>query len=288
MADYTANHNPPNIFDYNLLNAEDASVIIFHTNVIKERIRRTTQDIIEIGERLIDVKERLDYGHFGIWLRVEFDWDRRTAQRFMSVTAMLSTCDNLSQVPKASLDNVSIAPSALYLLAAPSTPEEIRREVLERAYQGEAVTFSEVKRIIASQKKRKKRATTLSEPDIASVKSFYKPGTLVNIECSPSTDPEYRHFNGRWGIVKDVGELGSIEVRAGTETMRFNKNDIQPIDSHGATFRNVAEQTISLLELDDLDELEVHILTTFYLRRKTFTDRQLEFLAELVEKHIQR
>src|SRR5262249_13855209 len=60
-----------------------------------------------------------------------FDWDGRTAQRFMNVGERFKN-DNLS--------DLDIAPSALYLLAAPSTPENVGNDILSRARAGQRIT----------------------------------------------------------------------------------------------------------------------------------------------------
>src|SRR5262249_62087143 len=46
------------------------------------------------------------------------------------------------------LGNLGLPVSALYQLAAPSTPEAAKIEVIERAQAGEAVTVGEVKRVV--------------------------------------------------------------------------------------------------------------------------------------------
>ena len=45
-----------------------------------------------------------------------------------------------------------VAPSALYMLAAPSTPESARDEVLQRAESGERITFSTAQEVIQEHK----------------------------------------------------------------------------------------------------------------------------------------
>jgi hypothetical protein len=42
----------------------------------------------------------------------------------------------------ANFANLQVDVSALYLIAAPSTPEPVEREVIERAKRGEPMTFS--------------------------------------------------------------------------------------------------------------------------------------------------
>jgi len=49
--------------------------------------------------------------------------------------------------------DLSIDTSALYLLAAPSTPEIVPQEALEGARQGEAITNSKAKTIASQYKK---------------------------------------------------------------------------------------------------------------------------------------
>jgi hypothetical protein len=128
------------LFDYQQLDAETRIVVQQRTSEIKALMKRTAQDIIEIGEKLIDVKERLGHGYFGGWLEGEFDWNERMARRFMSVAETFKT-DNLS--------DLNFAPSALYLLAAPSTPDEAREEAIARAQSGEAITHTKAKEIVA-------------------------------------------------------------------------------------------------------------------------------------------
>ncbi len=102
-------------------------------------MKRTAQGIIEIGQKLIEVKKRLGHGRFLDWLSAEFDWHRDTANKFMHVAERFDS----RQMSKIS----TFAPSALYVLAAPSTPETARQEALERASSGESITYKTAKEI---------------------------------------------------------------------------------------------------------------------------------------------
>ncbi len=102
------------------------------TSEIKSLMKRAAQDIIDIGQKLIEVKARLPYGRFGGWLRAEFEWGIHTARNFMRVAEEFGDKEKISL----------FAPSALYLLAAPSTPEQARSEALERAEAGETITHA--------------------------------------------------------------------------------------------------------------------------------------------------
>ncbi|ASN68264.1 hypothetical protein 10S11_2 [uncultured Caudovirales phage] len=62
--------------------------------------QQTAQNIIEIGKRLIAVKESLPHGKWGKWLEEKVDFTDRTAQRFMKVASEFSNTTALSDLPK--------------------------------------------------------------------------------------------------------------------------------------------------------------------------------------------
>lgn len=124
-------------FDYDALAPAVRGLVQEHTGEIRTLARRAAQDIVEIGQRLIEVKGVLGYGEFDGWLKAEFDWSRRAAYNFIKVAEVFS-CANFAQL--------NIAPSALYALASGSTPDFIRQEVIEMAQAtGQAVTHRAVK-----------------------------------------------------------------------------------------------------------------------------------------------
>ncbi|WP_009630170.1 DUF3102 domain-containing protein [Synechocystis sp. PCC 7509] len=132
--------NPATDFNYTVLESETRIVVQQHTYEIKSLMRRTANDIIRIGQKLKEVKAQLGHGHFRTWLNAEFDWSIWTATKFMQVA------DKFKCVKFSHLD---IAPSALYELAAPSTPDFVRFEAIERASQGETITHSLAKALKA-------------------------------------------------------------------------------------------------------------------------------------------
>ncbi len=85
------------VFDYQWLNPEAREVVQQHTLAIRGLMRRAAQDIIEIGSKLIAVKEELPFGQFGVWLKAEFEWSDQTALNFMNVARQFS------QIPKESM-----------------------------------------------------------------------------------------------------------------------------------------------------------------------------------------
>ena len=126
-------------FNYAALNRENRIVVLERTREIKNLLRRTAQDIIEIGQKLIEVKQQLGHGNFRSWLQAEFDLSLSAATKFMQV---------YEQFKNVNFKQLNFAISALYLLAAPSTSCEARQEALARANEGESITYSKAKSII--------------------------------------------------------------------------------------------------------------------------------------------
>ena len=87
---------------------------------IKLRLCRSAEDIIEIGRDLLSVKERIGHGNFLPWIEAEFGMSQPTASRFMNVARAYG--DKVFTVN-------SLDPGALYELAAPKTPPEVREEI---------------------------------------------------------------------------------------------------------------------------------------------------------------
>lgn len=120
-------------FDYGTLDTETAQFVLQQTSEIKGLFKQTVENILAIGQRLNEVKERLPHGQWLDWLKGEFDWTERTARNYRQVA---------QQFKSANFSELDIAASALYVLAAPSTSEEAREEALARAQAGERITVS--------------------------------------------------------------------------------------------------------------------------------------------------
>ncbi|MEM1242011.1 MAG: DUF3102 domain-containing protein [Cyanobacteria bacterium P01_H01_bin.26] len=146
------------LFDYDSLEASKRSIIQQRTGEIRERLRRSAQDVWEIGEKLSDVRSRLQYGQFLTWLKVEFGWSQRTAYNFIKVYETFG--DRFANLAK-----VDIATSLLYQLASPSVPEDLRNEVLESAEQGKKITANELRTAIKKVKQLKSAAVEAQTAD---------------------------------------------------------------------------------------------------------------------------
>lgn len=141
----------------NLVTTINDRILAGHAAEIRKLGKRVVSDVIEIGKILGEAKRIAGHGNFGPWLKREFDWTEMTATRFMNVYEM-SKSNNL-------LD-LDLPVSSLYLLAAPSTPQEARDIIIARAEGGEQIPVAEVKDTIdaAKDRKRSKSKRPKTEP----------------------------------------------------------------------------------------------------------------------------
>jgi DNA N-6-adenine-methyltransferase (Dam). len=130
------------IFDYAALDSETRIVVQQRTSEIKALMKRAASDIIEAGMKSIEVRSLLRHnkgGGFEGWIKHE-NLESRMIYHFIRVAETFGNFENFSKL--------NIGVSALYLLAAPSTPEAARAEALARAEQGEAITYSAARDLI--------------------------------------------------------------------------------------------------------------------------------------------
>lgn len=135
----TAQEIIPASFDYSALDTETADFARLRADHIKGLYRNTIRNVKDIGIALLDVKAKLEHGQFGKWIEGEFAWSDRTAQNYMNVAEHFKN-ENISLL--------NLPTSALYLLAAPSTPEDVRDNILERAESGEEIKVADVKEAV--------------------------------------------------------------------------------------------------------------------------------------------
>jgi hypothetical protein len=144
-------------FNYDLLESKLADKVRTAADRIRERVKKTVEGIIEVGNDLMAVKEALPHGQFLPWLKAEFGWSERSAQNFMSVAERFKS---------AKIADLPIQPSAAYVLAAPSVPDEAREKAVEKAEAGEEITFAAAREIVAeARKKRRSRRPKTREAE---------------------------------------------------------------------------------------------------------------------------
>src|SRR6516225_1797036 len=110
-----------------------------HAAEIRALGKRALADLIEIGRLLTECKRICGHGNWLPWLEREFGWTEMTATRFINVYDMSKSNKLL---------DLELPISALYLLAAPSTPEAAKIEIVERAQAGEPLPVAEIKHLV--------------------------------------------------------------------------------------------------------------------------------------------
>ena len=128
-------------FDYGELEPEIRDLVKNRAESIRGIAKQTAMNIVSIGGMLAGVKEKLKHGQWLPWLKHEFSWSRQTADNFIRV---------YEQSKLLNFSNLEIDVSALYLITSPSTPEPVRREVIERAKAGEPMTNKKAVEILST------------------------------------------------------------------------------------------------------------------------------------------
>ena len=108
-----------------------------------------SSDIIEIGRELQAVKRRLEHGRFLNWVEAECNLPRRSAQLMMAAAEWAQGKNEIVSL---------LEPTAIYALAAPSTPETVRQDVLSLLKEGQTPAPKAVRDMIRAVKKRKPTA----------------------------------------------------------------------------------------------------------------------------------
>jgi hypothetical protein len=129
---------------------ERERVLAENAEEIRKLGKRVGRDVIEIGRRLTGMKKLCGHGNWLPWLEREFGWTDRHALNYTRVYELSLKSENFS--------DLEIPVSALYLLAAPSTPPEAVDEVIECAKTGERQAHAEIKGKIDNIKRMKATA----------------------------------------------------------------------------------------------------------------------------------
>ena len=142
-------------FDYEQLDLETQLIVKQKADEIRRLLRRSAQDICDIGRFLTEVKQRLKHGQFYPWLKSELQWSSTSAVRFMKVYEKFKSFN---------LNDLDIAPSALYELSNSAVPSEAITETIESASIGESITLETAKSIRKEyQQKRESKSSNNSE-----------------------------------------------------------------------------------------------------------------------------
>ncbi len=134
-------------FDYASLPSSIRRQVERETLAIRGFLRRTVQNVIQIGLRLTAVHETIGRDHFQSWLSAQFRWSQATASNYMQAAARFCEAKCLEQFQA----------SALFELARKKASDDARAEAMNRAQQGEIITKPIAQLIIRSHSKQSPR-----------------------------------------------------------------------------------------------------------------------------------
>ena len=110
---------------------------------IRECSARVATAVIEIGKRLIAVRERLGCGHFLPWVEAEFGWCSRTAYNYIGIAERFGDLDCAAKFQTWALNRLSQR----------NTPPEAIAKAVEHARAGTFVTARLVRNILGIKSK---------------------------------------------------------------------------------------------------------------------------------------
>jgi hypothetical protein len=117
-------------FNYDLLETKLANKVRSAADRIRERVKKTVEDIIEVGNDLLAVKEALPHGQFLPWLKAEFGWGERSAQNFMSVAEKFKSAKIADLLPShAASAGARTASQTCRITSSPLRNSESQRSV---------------------------------------------------------------------------------------------------------------------------------------------------------------
>lgn len=128
-------------FTEDQLSPEHQELVNQATAVIHTCMLNIAQNIFEIGQQLVRVKQIVKHGHFLDWIHKEFGLKERTAQHWMNVYLRLGTKARVFR---------QVKPTALCYLAMPSTPQKAIAIVEEMILAGKRLSVQQVMAIIAA------------------------------------------------------------------------------------------------------------------------------------------
>lgn len=266
-------------FDYASLDKPTAEFLLHETEEIKTLMKKTVEGIIETGERLSRVKQRLKHGEFMAWIETEIKCHYSTALHFMRVWQTFGE-------QKKQISDVGINVSVLYLLSAPSTPEKLRTEIVEMAKAGNPVSFAEAKRLkkiytdqkdSSSQEKQKKTNPvdavsnfTLAQFETSELKSAEKQQIVAVI---PKAQPKSNFFSlGKHLLYCGSAQSPEFRDRLPTNvslnigfpnSSSWSKESLFPVPAKSTLiFHSVFQNDLDLVTLRNIIQKSIELCTS--------------------------
>lgn len=121
------------------LSPEQRALLTQYAASIESRIKRASEDIIEVGRMLTEAKKMLPDGQFGAWLSLELpDVSLSTASNFMRIAKAFK---------KEDVTGINVSAQALNELSLSYVSPKTREVALQRMRRGETLSYAKVKLI---------------------------------------------------------------------------------------------------------------------------------------------
>lgn len=125
-----------NTFNYGAFSPSEVAFLQTTAKRVRALIRRTTHQLIEIGENLTQIKERMAHGQFAAFCDAELGIKLRSAENYMSLAELAKT------YPPALV--ARLPARAGYKLGERSAPTDKVAEIMSEVSNGKLFTISEV------------------------------------------------------------------------------------------------------------------------------------------------
>ncbi|UWU90675.1 hypothetical protein [Bradyrhizobium sp. CB1015] len=145
-----------NTFDYSAFLPSETAFLQASAKRVRALIRRTTHQLIEIGDTLAEIKSRMPHGQFTAFCNAELGLELRSVENYMSLAEFAKT------YPPALV--ARLPARAGYKLAEKSAPADTVAEIMSEVSNGKLFTASEVKNRLETAKHAEPSSTA---PDIA-------------------------------------------------------------------------------------------------------------------------
>jgi hypothetical protein len=170
--------------------------------------RLVVSGIIAIGKKLSEIRTRVGHGRYGEFIK-RLGFSHSTAQNFVQSYELLTKFANF-----ANLESLQIDATALYLLARPSTSDEVRTVALEKAAT-EGISHAEVQRLMAeAQRKTKEAVDAEAAEELAAVKRASEEAARTAADQSAALADRNRQSEAK--IARGQERIAELEAAAAT------------------------------------------------------------------------
>jgi hypothetical protein len=213
------------------------AILAEHATEIRRLGKRVVADVIETGRRLAECRNILkEDSRWRGWLESELRLSPQTAGRSIQIYEQRSK-----------LEHLDLPISALYLLTAPSTPQEARDEIVERAEAGESVSVAEVKQTIETTKGRQQRNYTFARTFRAMKLGGEVVESLKGTSLHNAREQDELVILNRGapqGGLTDIVKQLRDDAVAGKQVsaIEYRKNGRQRLERHNIALRSMVEE----------------------------------------------